>query len=63
MAAPVNYVLIPFKGNRNSGDPQGLILYLQTTKFIDKECDKLDISVSNGKHVVDHFIGLYNKYG
>ena len=39
----VNYVLIPFEGNINPGDPTGLKLYLQATKDIDKETDKLDI--------------------
>ena len=41
----VNYVLIPFEGNINPGDPTGLKLYLQATKDIDKEIDKLYISV------------------
>ena len=29
MAAPINYVLIPFEGNINPGGPKGLKLYLQ----------------------------------
>ena len=45
MMDPVNYVLSPFKGNTNPGDPQGLKLYVQATKEIDKESDMLDISV------------------
>ena len=45
MAAPVvNYVLIPFKGNINPGYPHWLKLYLKK-KEIDKEAEKLDISV------------------
>ena len=39
----VEYVLIPFEGNKNSGDPTGLKMYLQATKEIDKETDKIDI--------------------
>ena len=63
MAAPVvNYVLSPFEGNINPGYPQGLKLYLQETKDIDKESEKLDISVSNTKDVIYHFFSLANKY-
>ena len=41
MASPVvNYVLSPFEGNINTKDPQGVNLYLQETKEIDKEVDK-----------------------
>ena len=58
----MNYVLIPFKGNINPGDPQGIKLYLQATKDIDKEADELDISVSNAKDIIDHFISIANKY-
>ena len=46
MDAPVvNYSLIPFEDNINPGDLEGLKLYLQETKDIYKEADKLDISV------------------
>ena len=38
-----NYVLIPIKGNINLGDPQGIKIYLQEKKEIEKEYDKLDI--------------------
>ena len=56
MAAPVvNYVLIPFKGNINPGYPHWLKLYLKK-KEIDKEAEKLDISVT---HVLD---GVYLQY-
>ena len=41
----------------------GLKLYLQATKEIYKEPDKLDISVSNVNDIIDHFLGLSNKYG
>ena len=58
----MKYVLIPFEGNINPGDPQGLKLYLQASKDIYKESDKLDISVSNEKDIIDHFISLTNKY-
>ena len=64
MDAPVvNYVLIPFKGCINLGYPQGIKLYLQATKDIYKEYDKLDISISNAKGIIDHFLSLANKYG
>ena len=45
MAAPVNYVISPFEGNINHGYSIGIRLYLQYTKDIDKESDKLDIPV------------------
>ena len=41
----VNYLLSPFEGNINDGDRMGLKLYLQATKEIYKETNKLDISV------------------
>ena len=41
MESPVEYVLIPSEGNVNHGDPQGLKLYLQAIKEIEKESDKL----------------------
>ena len=64
MAAPVvNYVLSPFEGEINPENPQGLILYLQEKNKIDKEADKLDISVSNAIKTIDHFLSLANKYG
>ena len=58
----VNYVLNSFEGNINPGDPQGLKLYLQETKEIDQESDKLDVAVSNKKGIIYHFISLSNKY-
>ena len=36
MVAPVNYVISPFEGNTKPEDPQGLELYLQAMKQIDK---------------------------
>ena len=45
MEDPVKYMLIPFEGNINTVEPQGLKLYLQAEKEIYKEADKLDISV------------------
>ena len=48
MAAPVvNHVIRPFEGNINHGYQQVLKMYLQATKEIDKEAEKLDITVSN----------------
>ena len=41
----MKYVLNSFKGDINTGYPQGLKLYFQATNQIDKEADKLDISV------------------
>ena len=63
MSDTVNYLLSPFKGNTNTGYPQGLKLYLWATKEIDKEAEKLDISVSNAKYIIDHFPSLAKKYG
>ena len=63
MDTSVNYVLSPLEGNINNGDPQGLKLYIQATKGIEKEADKLDISVPNAKDIIDHFLILANKYG
>ena len=60
--ADVNYVLSPFEGNINTGYPTGLKIYLHSTKEIDKETDELDISVSNVKDIIDHFLSLSNKY-
>ena len=40
MVAILNYVIIPFEGNINPGDPEGLKLYLQATKDIENESDK-----------------------
>ena len=59
----VNYVISPFEGNINPGDPQELKLYIQATQEIDNEADKLDISVSNAKGVIDQFLIISNKYG
>ena len=61
--AAVNYVLSPFEGNIDPGYPTGIKLYLQSTKDINKETDKINITVSNEKVIVDHFITLANKYG
>ena len=63
MAAPMNYVLIPFEGNINPGYTQGLKLYLQATQEIYKEAEKFDISVLNTKDVIDNFLNPANKYG
>ena len=54
----VNCVLSQFEGNRNTGYLQGIKLYLQATKEIDTEADKLDISVSNAKYIIDSFLSL-----
>ena len=41
----------------------GIKLYLQATNDINKETDKLDISASNYKDIVHHFLSLAEKYG
>ena len=60
--AYVNYLLSPFEGNINPVDPKGIKIYLQATEYINKETDKLDISVSNSKDIIDQFLSLGNKY-
>ena len=61
--ADVNYVIIPYEGNINPGDPTGTNIYLQATKEIYKETDKLDIYFTNSKEIIYHFLSLANKYG
>ena len=63
MAYPINYVLIPFEGNINTVDTKGVNIYLRATKEIYMEAERLDISVSNAKYIIDHFISIANKYG
>ena len=41
----VNFLFRTFEGNIDPGYPTDLKLYLQATKEIDTETDKLDISV------------------
>ena len=63
MVAPVvKYVLSPFEGNINPGDKTGLKRYLQANVYIDKENDKIYITVSNSKDIIDHFLSVANKY-
>ena len=47
-----------FEGKINPGDPIWIKLYLKATKEIYKETDNLDVSVSNGEDILDHFIRL-----
>ena len=54
----VNDLINPFEGNINPGYPTGIKLHLQATKEIDKETDKLYISVSNSKDILYHFLSL-----
>ena len=56
--AAVNDVLRLFYWIINPGDSTGIKNYLQATKERDKETDKLDISVSNSKDIVNHFLIL-----
>ena len=60
---PVNYVLIPFERNTNPGKPTDIKLSLQATKQIDKEYEKLDISFSNAKDIIYHFLSISIKCG
>ena len=48
----VNDMIIPFEGNINPGNPMGLRIDIQATKEIDKETEKIDISVSNDKYIL-----------
>ena len=54
----VNYVLIPFRGKINTGDPQGLNIYLKLTRELKKETEKLNIEFSKSKDIVEHLILL-----
>ena len=58
----VNNVLISFEWNKNPGYRQCLNIYLQSKKEIDKEYDKLNVSVSFVKDIIDNFLILGNKY-
>ena len=56
----VNECFSPFEGNINPGYPTRLKLYLQATKEIDKETDKIYILVSNANGTTK-MIGIYNE--
>ena len=58
----ISYVLCPFEGNINSRYPTGIKIYIQLTKEIEKN-DKLDISFSNAKDIIDHFLSLNKNCG
>ena len=60
--AAANDTITSFEGKINHVYPTGLKIYLQITKEIGKETNKIDISVSNAKNIVDNFISLANKY-
>ena len=45
MADTIIYMLRQIEGNINPVDPTGIKLYLQATKYTDKEADKLDTAV------------------
>ena len=53
--AAVDDVIRTFEGNTHTGDEMGLKLSLLETNEIDKENDKLYISVSDSKDIIDHF--------
>ena len=63
MDDPINYFIGPFEAIINPGYPTGLKLYRQAKKEMDKETDKLYISVSNAKDIIHHFLSWTNKYG
>ena len=63
MSVPVNYLLGPFEGSVDTGYPKGIKINFQATKEIDKDADKLDISVSNSKYIIYNFLSVANKYG
>ena len=60
--AGVNYLLRPFEGNIIHVDTMGIKIYSQETKEIGKETNKLDISFSNAKDTINHFLSISNKY-
>ena len=60
--AAVNNVLSIFEGNINPGDQTGIKIYLQETEEIDKDTDKIDVSVSNSKYIINPFLNVSNKY-
>ena len=43
------------EGGWGPGDSTGLKMYVQATKEIDKEYDKLDILILNDKYIIDNF--------
>ena len=61
--AAVNCVLRPLEGNIHTRDSYGVKLYLIATRYIEKETDKLYITVKNTKDIVKHFLRLENKCG
>ena len=63
MDNPVNYILRPFELRTNPRDPQGMDIYLQEARKIEKYTDKLDISVLNTKTIVENFLIIANKHG
>ena len=62
MVAAVHYVLSPFKVNKNHGYYQGFKIYFQATKDIYKKDFEIDVSISNAKYIIDHFLGLLKQY-
>ena len=62
MTAALNYVLGHFEVSINTGDSQGLTIYLQDTREIEKEAESLDIPDSKYKDIIDLFLSLSNKY-
>ena len=48
---------------KKPGDQQRIKLYLLATRKIDKGSEKLEISVSNVKDIIDLFLSLANNYG
>ena len=55
--------LVRSKETSTSGILKNLKLYTQGENDTEKESDNIEVSVSNARDVVDHFIGIANKCG
>ena len=60
---PVNYVMSPIEWKINPGDTTRIGIYVRSTKEINKETEKLHISVLNAKDIVYQSLSISNKYG
>ena len=59
--ASEKYGLSLFEVNINPCYPQGLKIYPQETKDTEKELDNIEVSVSNKKYGLNHFLGISKK--
>ena len=53
----LNYVIRKFEGDTTPGEPQGLKIYLQATREIDKHAKYFD-TFSKAKEIIVHLISL-----